>query len=170
MKNIFLALLFLVPQITFAAGYTRLGFMYQSEKRGSSGSTEDVTRTLLDFGAGKVWPNGFNFGFLYGTESNNYVSGAQQRTGIGPTVGWMKNKSQGFYIMATYFISQTLTGGYKGKGTQIDIGYKFMLEKVSIGPQLSQKSFEYNEANGTTLANAYVEDRMDPYFVVGIDF
>jgi hypothetical protein len=170
MKNILLALLVLLPLQTFAAGYTRLGFMYQSEKVGSSGSTNDVTRTLLDFGAGKVWPNGFNLGFLYGSESNNYASGAQQRTGIGPTVGWMKNKSQGFYIMGTYFVSLTLTGGYKGKGSQIDLGYKFALDKVSIGPQFSQKTFEYNELNGTDLTNPYQDSRIDPYFTVWIDF
>lgn len=170
MKTILLTFLILIPLQTFAAGYTRLGFMYQSEKRGISGATYDLTRNLLDFGAGKVWANGFNLGFLYGTETNNYVAGAEQRSGIGPTLGWMKSKSQGFYIYGTYFPNLTLTGGYKGKGTQIDIGYKFALEKVSIGPQLSQKSFEYDEQNGTSLSNSYQDNRIDPYFTVGIDF
>lgn len=170
MKNIILALLVLLPLQSFAAGYGSLAFMYQSEKRGTSGSTSDQTRTMIDFSAGKVWANGFTLGFKYGTENNDYTNGAQNRTGLGPTVGWMKNKSQGFYILGTYFVSLAMTGDYKGKGTQIDLGYRFMLDKLAIGPQLSSKTLEYTEHAGSTMSPSYVENRIDPYFTVWIDF
>lgn len=170
LKSVLLALFVFLPLQSFAAGYAKMGFMYQSESRGLGGSTNDVTRTMIDFSAGKVWPNGFTLGFLYGTENNEYPGGAQNRTGLGPSVGWMKNKSQGFYIIGTYFVSLAMSGGYKGKGNQIDVGYRFMLDKLAIGPQLSFKSFEYNEINGTDIDPAYTENRTDPYFTVALDF
>lgn len=169
-KNILLALLVLLPLKTFAAGYTHLGVMYISEDRGVPGSSQQVSRTLIDFGAGKIWGNGFTFGFKYGSEQNEYPEGSLNRTGLGPSAGWMKSKSQGLYFMGTYFINPSMSGGYKGKGTQFDIGYRFALDKVSIGPQLSQKSFTYDEVNGVTISPAYKDNRVDPYFTVWIDF
>lgn len=168
-KNLLLAFLVLLPLKTFASGYTRLSLMYMSENRGF-GSTANTSRTLIDFGAGKIWGNGFTLGGMYGSEKNEYATESLNRTGLGPTIGWMKSKSQGFYILATYFINPTMTGGYKGSGHQIDMGYRFMLDKVSIAPQLSQKSFEFDEINGTPMNPAYQENRVDPYFAVWIDF
>lgn len=161
--------LVLFPLKSFSAGYAMIGFMYISEDRGTEGATSTITRTLIDFGAGKVWGNGFTLGFKYGSEQNEYPSGSMNRTGLGPSVGWMKSKNQGFYIMGTYFLNPSLSGGYKGKGTQIDIGYRFMLDKVSIGPQLSQKSFTFDEMDGNTVP-AWKDNRIDPYFTVWIDF
>lgn len=168
-KNLLLAFLILLPLKIFAAGYTSLGFMYISEDRGPENGTSSITRTLIDFGAGKIWGNGFILGFKYGSEQNEYPTGSLNRTGLGPSAGWMKSKSQGFYIMGTYFINPSLSGGYKGKGTQIDIGYRFALDKVSIGPQLSQKSFTFDEIDGNTVP-AWKDNRIDPYFTVWIDF
>lgn len=169
-KQIFLALLFLFPLKTLAAGYTTLQFMYISEDRGVEGSSQQVSRTLIDFGVGKIWGNGFTLGIKYGSEQNEYPGGSMNRTGLGASAGWMKSKSQGFYIMGTYYINPSLSGGYKGKGTQADIGYRFALDKVSIGPQLSQKNFVYDEVDGMSISPAYKDSRVDPYFTVWIDF
>lgn len=155
---------------TFAAGYTTLGFMYISEDRGVDGGTSSITRTLIDFGAGKIWGNGFALGFKYGSEQNEYPGGSMNRTGLGPSIGYLHKKNQGFYIMGTYFINPALSGGYKGNGTQVDIGYRFALDKVSIGPQLSQKNFTFDEIDGSPISPAYVDNRVDPYFTVWIDF
>lgn len=168
-KNLLLALFLILPLKTFASGYTRLALMYMSENSGQ-GSTAQTSRTLIDFGAGKIWGNGFTLGGMYGSEKNELATQSLNRTGLGPTIGWMKSKSQGFYILATYFVNPTMTGGYKGNGHQIDIGYRFMLDKVSIAPQLSQKHFSYDEVNGTPISPPYEENRVDPYFSVWIDF
>lgn len=168
-KNLFLAFLVILPLKTFASGYTRLAIMYMSESSGQ-GSTSEASRTLIDFGAGKLWGNGFTLGGMYGSEKNEYSTYSRNRTGIGPTIGWLKSKTQGFYILGTYFINPTMTGGFKGKGHQIDIGYRFMLDKVSIAPQLSQKSFSYDEVDGMPISPSYEENRVDPYFAVWIDF
>ena len=153
-----------------AAGYSRLALMYLSEKEGSEGSAVETSRTLIDFGAGHLFGNGFTLGGMYGSEKNETATQSLNRTGIGPTIGYMKSKSQGFYFLGTYFINPSATGGLKGTGTQLDIGYRFQLDKISIAPQFSKKSFKYTKMNDTELNPATVDDRIDPYFVVWIDF
>lgn len=158
------------PLTSFAGGYTRLGLMYLSEKYGTEGSATETSRTLIDFGAGHFFSNGFTLGGMYGSEKNEQATQSLNRTGIGPTIGYMKSKSKGFYFLGTYFINPSATGGLKGNGTQIDIGYRFELDKVSIAPQFSKKSFKYTKMNGADLNPATVDDRIDPYFVVWIAF
>lgn len=153
-----------------AAGYVRIATMYMSDSSGTEGATTDTSRTMIDLGAGKLFPNGFTIGGMYGSEKYDNGSSTSNRTGIGPTIGWVKNKASGFFVLGTYFINPTMTGGYKGKGYQIDIGYRFDLENISIAPQFSKKSFSYDEQNGQSISPAYVEDRIDPYFVVWIPF
>lgn len=169
-KNLVLALLVILPLKSFAGGYTHLGFMYISEDRGITGSSSQVNRTMIDFAAGKMWGNGFCAGIKYGSEQNEYPTGSANRTGLGASIGWMKAKSQGLYVMATYFPNPTMSGGFKGHGTQMDIGFRFALDKVSIGPQLSQKSFTYDDLNGMTINPPFEDKRVDPYFTVWIDF
>lgn len=169
-KKILLLIILAFPVSSMAAGYTRLAVMYLSEKSGSEGSATETSRTLIDFGAGQLFNNGFTIGGLYGSEKNETSTQSINRTGIGPTIGYMRSKSKGFYILGTYFINPSATGGLKGTGSQIDIGYRFQLDKVSISPQFSKKSFKYTKMNDVTLNPASIDDRIDPYFVVWIDF
>lgn len=162
--------LFVHVSTTQAAGYVRIGTMYMSDSSGTEGATTNTSRTMIDLGAGKIYGNGFTLGGMYGSEKYDNGTSTANRTGIGPTVGYAKNKAAGFFILGTYFINPTLTGGYKGNGYQIDIGYRFALDSISIAPQFSKKSFTYDEQSGQTLSPAYVEDRIDPYFVVWIPF
>ena len=169
-KKLLPLIFLLLPTTSMAAGYSRLALMYLSEKEGSEGSAVETSRTLIDFGAGHLFGNGFTLGGMYGSEKNETATQSLNRTGIGPTIGYMKSKSQGFYFLGTYFINPSATGGLKGTGTQLDIGYRFQLDKISIAPQFSKKSFKYTKMNDTELNPATVDDRIDPYFVVWIDF
>jgi hypothetical protein len=169
-KKLVPLLFFVLPLTSQAGGYARLDIMYLSEKEGTEGSAVEVSRTLIDFGAGHLFGNGFTLGGMYGSEKNETATQGLNRTGIGPTIGYMKSKSQGFYFLGTYFLNPSATGGLKGNGTQLDIGYRFQLDKVSIAPQFSKKSFKYTKANDVELNPPVVDDRIDPYFVVWIDF
>ncbi|AZZ37021.1 hypothetical protein CIK05_09520 [Bdellovibrio sp. qaytius] len=169
-KNLLTIVLLFLPINVFAGGYSRIGIMYLTEKIGIEGSATETSRTLIDFGAGHLFGNGFTLGGMYGSEKDETATQSLNRTGIGPTIGYMKSKSQGFFILATYFINPSLTGGYKGTGTQIDLGYRFQLDKISIAPQFSKKTFKYTKLNDVDINPAYVDDRIDPYFVVWIDF
>lgn len=169
-KNLFLVVLFLLPFKAFAGGYTRISLMYLSEKIGTEGAAVETSRTLIDLGAGHLFSNGFTLGGLYGSEKYDQATQTSSRTGIGPTIGYMKSKSSGFFFLGTYFINPTMAGGYKGTGTQFDVGYRFALDKISIAPQFSKKSFKYDEANGIEQNPPLVDDRIDPYFVIWISF
>jgi len=169
-KNLLLVASLLLPINTFAGGYTRFSFMYLTEKIGVEGSAVETSRTLIDLGAGHLFNNGFTLGGMYGSEKYDQSTQTSSRTGIGPTIGYMKNKSSGFFFLGTYFVNPTMTGGYKGTGTQLDVGYRFALDKISIAPQFSKKSFKYDEANGVEQNPPLIDDRIDPYFVVWISF
>ena len=162
--------IFINSSLAQAAGYVRIATMYMSNSSGVEGSTTNTSRTMIDLGAGKLYANGFTLGGMYGSEKYDNGTSTSNRTGIGPTIGYMKNKAAGFFVLGTYFINPTMTGGYKGNGYQIDIGYRFALDTISIAPQFSKKSFTYDEQNGQSISPAYVEDRIDPYFVVWIPF
>lgn len=155
---------------SLAGGYSRIGLMYMTEKLGQEGSAVETSRTLIDFGAGHVYGNGFTLGGMYGSEKYEQSTQTISRTGIGPTIGYMKSKSQGFYFLGTYFFNPSRTGGYKGNGTQLDIGYRFALDKISIAPQFSKKTFKYDEIDGMQVNPPIIDDRLDPYFVVWIAF
>ncbi|MES2801223.1 MAG: hypothetical protein V4654_01920 [Bdellovibrionota bacterium] len=169
-KNLLLVASFLLPINAIAAGYVRIAAMYLTEKIGTEGATAETSRTLIDFGAGHLFSSGFTLGGMYGSEKYDQSSQTVSRTGIGPTIGYMKSKSQGFYFLGTYFFNPSRTGGFKGTGTQLDVGYRFQLDKISIAPQFSKKSFKYDEVDGFPLDPAFVDDRIDPYFVIWIDF
>lgn len=169
-KNLLLVALLLLPVNVFAGGYTRIAFMYMSDKIGSEGSAVETSRTLIDFGAGHLFNNGFSLGGMYGSEKYDQSTQTLSRTGIGPTIGYMKSKTQGFYFLGTYFINPTMTGGFEGTGTQLDVGFRFALDKISIAPQLSKKTFKYTKVNGIDLDPTYIDDRIDPYFVIWIAF
>lgn len=150
-----------------AASYARLGAVYMSQDNG--GDTH--SRLLLDLGGGWIANNGFSLGFLYASEKNNISNGASyDRTSFGPNIGYASKKEEGWYILGTYLMSSTTTTGLKGTGNQIDVGYKFQINKVSFAPQLSKKQFTYTTQDGNDLNPTYSEGRIDPYFVMWIDF
>lgn len=162
----------IISSLAFAGGYMRLSGMYMSSSyQLTDGSTVEGTRTMYDLSAGFVDDKGWTIGALYGTEKESNADGTQSmdRSGFGPSGGWITTKDSGFYGLFTYFLNPTL-GSYKGTGYQLDVGYKFMIKKISFAPQLSKKHFTYTELSGQKLANNYVTDRLDPYFVVWVDF
>lgn len=161
-----LALTLLTPQAQ-AASYARLGAVYMSQDNG--GDTH--SRLLLDLGGGWIANNGFTLGFLYASEKNNISNGTSyDRTSFGPNIGYASKKEEGWYVIGTYLLSSTTTTGLKGTGYQIDVGYKFQINKVSFAPQLSKKQFTYTTQDGNDLHPTYTEGRIDPYFVMWIDF
>ncbi len=150
-----------------AASYARLGTVYMSQDNG--GDTH--ARLLLDLGGGWIASNGFSLGFLYASEKNTISNGSSyDRTSFGPNIGYASKREEGWYILGTYLMSTTTTTGLKGTGNQIDIGYKFQINKVSFAPQLSRKQFNYTTQDGNDLNPTYSEGRIDPYFVMWIDF
>ncbi|MBC7457905.1 MAG: hypothetical protein H7235_06480 [Bdellovibrionaceae bacterium] len=161
-----LALILFATQ-AFAASYARLATVYMSEDNG--GDTH--SRLLLDLGGGWIANNGLTLGFLYASEKNTISNGSSyDRTSFGPNIGYASKKEEGWYVIGTYLMSSTTTTGLKGKGNQIDVGYKFQINKVSFAPQLSRKQFTYTTQNGNDLSSNYSEGRIDPYFVMWIDF
>ncbi len=152
---------------TWAASYMKLGTVYMSEDNG--GNTN--SRLLLDLGGGWIAQSGLTLGFLYASEKNNSSNGASaDRTSYGPNIGYASKKETGWYAIGTYLLSTTTTTGFKGTGYQIDVGYKFQINKVSFAPQLSKKQYDYTTQDGNDLNPTYSEGRIDPYFVVWIDF
>ena len=157
----------LVTLQTRAATYMKLGTAYMAEDNG--GNTR--TRLLLDIGGGWIANSGFSLGFLYSSEKNSISNGASaDRTAIGPNIGYASKKESGWYALGTYFYSATTTTELKGTGNQIDIGYKFLINKVSFAPQLSKKQFTYTSQYGNDLNSNYTEGRVDPGFVMWLDF
>lgn len=147
--------------------YMKLGTVYMSEDNG--GDTH--SRLLLDLGGGWIAKSGLTLGFLYSTEKNTVSNGASaDRTSYGPSIGYATKKEEGWYVVGSYFPSSTTTTQLKGTGSQIDIGYKFQINKVSFAPQLSKKQYTYTTLNGNDLGSSYSEGRVDPYFVMWIDF
>lgn len=159
----------LYASTSFAEGYFRLGGVYLMDESGDEGDTSDSTRTLLDIGGGYISPKGWTIGALYGTEKLEVSGSSVDRTAMGPTVGWISRRESGPYILGTYFLSverDTL----KGKGYQVDIGYKFALRRISFAPQLSYRSLTYDEISGQSLTPKYLEKKIDPYFVLLFEF
>lgn len=161
---LFLGFLLASPNL-FARTYMRLAAIYMAEDTGGG----DHSRLLLDLGGGYLTQQGWSLGFLYATEKNSLNGGhTLDRSSLGPTVGWASKKDTGFYILGTYFISSKMTDDMSGSGYQIDVGYKFVIDKVSFAPQLSKKQYNYDKQYGQSIA--YSESRIDPYFVVWVDF
>lgn len=173
LKTIFFILILqFFSSLALADGYMRLSGMYMSSSyQLEDGSKVDGSRTMYDLSAGVVNDKGWTIGVLYGTEKESSADGTQsmERSGIGPSGGWITTKDSGFYGLLTYFLNPTL-GSYKGTGYQLDVGYKFMIRKISFAPQFSKKHFAYDELNGQKISPSYITDRFDPYFVVWVDF
>ena len=168
-----LSALFLIPLLILfgaheakAEGYIRAGAMYLSGKSGN-GTLSGTSRTLVDFGGGYVLPAGWTIGALYGTESQTYTPTGtpENRTSFGPTVGWMKPGEEGAFLLASYFLTTTLNT-YKGTGYQVDVGYKFPINRVSAAMQISYKRFKYNEISSSPVDPPYEQEYFDPYFML----
>jgi hypothetical protein len=166
-KTLFLTASFFLSTSVLAKSYMKIGTVYMAET--SAGAT--TTRHWLDVGGGYLTKDGLSFGLLYSSEKTSYADGYNvDRTSYGPSVGWANPKDSGFFALATYLMSSKLTNNYKGKGYQLDIGYRFALDKVSFAPQISKKEFNYDYQNDQSLNSTYNEGRIDPYFVVWVDF
>lgn len=172
MRSILVSLLVLVclsPLSAFASGFVKAAGVYLSEESGQ-GTLTKGTRTLIDIGGGYVSQQGWTFGALYGMEKRKSGDTSTDRTSMGPSVGWITRKESGAYVIGTYFISSELSPNYKGSGYQFDLGYKFSVGKVALAMQISYKHFEYNKAGSASLEPALVNNHIDPYFALLIEF
>lgn len=154
----------------FATGFLKLSGSYQSSESGSEGATNESSVTRLDLNAGVITQKGWVLGAMYGTDKYKSDGSTLDRTGIGPTLGWVSRKEMGPYILATYFLSLERSDDYEGKGFQVDLGYRFALRKVSISPQISYKDFTYDKVGGATLSPNFIDKRIDPYIALWIEF
>lgn len=153
-----------------ADGYFKFDGMYTFSKTKDGGGSSESTETLMNFGAGYISQKGWVIGGLYATEKVKSGGQTVDRTSMGPTVGWISRRENGFFILGTYFISSEFGNGYEGSGYEIDLGYKFKIRKVALAPQLSYKNFEYGELNGAKISPPDQLTKLDPYFVLLIEF
>lgn len=173
MRKLYISAFFifaLTSNFAFADGYLRLGGLYLKDSSGSEDAPGDITRTMIEIGGGYIQPKGWTIGALYSTDKYSSGGGSLDRTAMGPTVGWMTMKDNGPYVLATYFMSASRSDNLTGSGYQLDLGYKFAVRKVSFGGQLSKKSITFDKANGASFSPKYVEDKIDPSFVILVAF
>lgn len=169
--NLFILSLLLVPTLSFADGYLRLGGMYLSSTEGYDGGGDTkTTRTLMDLGAGYIWPAGWTVGGLYSTETIKSGGLSMERKSMGPTVGWISQKQSGFYVLATYILKAEKDPEFEGTGYQGDFGYKFNIGRLSFAPQLTYRHLNFDKYAGNTLNPKYTETKIDPYFVLWFEF
>lgn len=151
----------------FAAGHVRLNALYWSQETGQTTQTK-TTRTLLDIGAGYSWPSGLMVGGLYGTEKLKSDDNSTDRTSFGPSIGFVV-KDTGPFIIGTYFIESEYED-FKGKGYEVDLGYKFKVSAFSLGLMLAYKKFEYDKNGSTTVSPPLTSTHIDPYFSFWFEF
>lgn len=170
MGRIFLVFLVMVGAgPVHADGMLKLGFLYLSTDTDSGGTKSESSRMLLDVNPAYIWPKGWAFGLLYGMDKSKNSGVASDRTSYGPSFGWITRKEYGPYVMASYLLKSELEQ-YEGDGIQADLGYKFPLRKIDLGFQLSYKMFNYKKLNGATLSTPYKENKIDPYFILMLQF
>lgn len=173
MKNLIVLPLFFVMLLSpsaFANGYIKLDGLYKSTETKDASGSEKGSETLINVGAGFITQGRWVIGGLYAMEKVKGGNSTVERTSYGPTLGWISGAASGFYLLGTYFISSEFGDGYKGTGYEVDLGYKMGMGRVSIAPQLSYKSFEYDELNGVDLATPLEHTNIDPYFVLIFEF
>jgi hypothetical protein len=58
----------------------------------------------------------------------------------------------------------------EGSGFGLDVGYKFAIRRLALGFQLSKRTITYDKASGAAMSPKYVEDKLDPEFVMIVTF
>jgi hypothetical protein len=118
----------------------------------------------------------------YSSDSLNNSS-KSNRASYGPSLGYI---TEALHLNFTYFIESkwnlettTSTGNgtyaYSGAGFQGDIGYKFPLWGMLIGPQLSYRKFTYdklstNNGSALTITPKLEDDTFEPSLVIFLFF
>lgn len=160
---------FFVSTSAMADAYLKGALLYQNDKSGNEGTSNNTSRQVLDFAAGYLDPKGWMYGALYSTDTTSSGSASVSRTAMGPSIGYTSTKENGAFAMFTYFYTATMqTLG--GSGYQFDVGYKFAVRKLAFGAQLSKKQITFDKANGVALSTKYIEDKLDPYVFMLITF
>lgn len=159
----------LISSIALADVYGRLGLFYTSEESGTKELSKQ-SRMLIDAGGGYVSAKGWALGGLYGMETLSNQSASSSRVSMGPSVGWISTKDSGPYAFLTYFFS-TKISTYSGSGYQGDLGYKLGLKGAfALTIQFSYKHFSYDQRSSVALTNPYVQNLIDPYVGVMMQF
>ncbi len=149
-----------------------LGYYSDSQEatQPAPGTNSETTETRGDLRLGYVLPMGLYLGGMY-SFINSETCGATctDNSGflVGPTLGY--HSMMGFYTLLTYHImgeqgDQTKFTG--GKGPQVDIGWVFPISTyVSIGPQITWRSIEYDkvEGSGTSIDTDLKRTSIAPY-------
>ncbi|UYL10270.1 hypothetical protein B9G69_006715 [Bdellovibrio sp. SKB1291214] len=147
-----------------ADGMGKLALLYYSADSKDNGADSKSSRMVYDVGLYyKFQGGGWVLGGLYQNDSTSVNGVSTPRTSYGLSGGYMTNKEMGGYIIATYFISSVMGDYNEGSGYQVDLGYKFTPRRIPLAFQISYKNYDYPKFN-------HSDTKMDPYFVVILDF
>lgn len=143
--------------VLFVSSNAMAGFVlnpslfYFQEKERDGVNVGKETIQIINLKVGYVSPQGLYLGAAYDMESRKYGSGAsdQDRDSYGATIGYVTG---GWQFLGTYYINSEFEQ-LEGWGYAIDVGYSFNLGSIGIGPLLSYRHWEYDESNGSSLAN-----------------
>lgn len=139
---------------------------------GPNVGNDDEKKNLFDAKIGYAMANGFYFGGIYNSRTDELNSAKSERSGYGISIGY---HNMGWFIDGAYYISSTykLSGGTElkdGSGFGFDVGHNFdVLSNVYLGLQISYKSFTYNKAADVTVTNK-VKSELAPMLNLGIMF
>jgi hypothetical protein len=172
---VFAALVGSGASIAHADFMFRPAVTYTSDESGTSPTTK-TTRRVIDLGAGYVSPGGWSLLAVYGMENRKVEapgsSTTGDRTSLGAGGGWTAGAT-GAYVDAVYFFQAEYSVGstnYKGTGWQVDLGYKFDVGRLQVGPQLTYRNFSYDKVNGATQSPVYKQNNLDPMFALCLMF
>ena len=143
----------------------KLAFLYYSNESVDNGADSKASRMVYDVALYyKFQGGGWVLGGLYQSDATTTNGETGNRTSYGVSGGFMTRKDSGPYLLGTYFVSSVI-GTYTkgGSGYQVDLGYKFTPKRIPLAFQFSYKHYDYSKYNHT-------DTKMDPYFVVILDF
>lgn len=172
---------------------TGLGLFGDGEARSRSSKSESSSY-MVDLRVAHAITDGFYGGVIYAMENqtvktSGYSVSADNhkntydRQSFGPTFGYVGTYVYGF---ASYHTSSSWTvksvgtdastkDVYSGSGFQLDFGLILPLGPISLGPQLSYKSFEYKKltsqgSSSGAISPSFKDSKFDPYLALWMAF
>lgn len=169
------------------------GAFYKAESRKRSAKS-DTSSYLADLRLAYAVADSLYLGATYGLdveniETSGYASASDNSTSelnrqsYGPTFGYFRSN---FFSFITYHLNSTWKVSskgsstnteeeYTGTGFQLDVGVILPLGSVSIGPQLSYKTFTYkklksNGGSSSSISPAFKDDKLEPQLTIWTSF
>jgi len=125
---------------------------------------EDLDQ-FLDYKLGYGMGNGFYFGAIYSTFSDN----DEKRTAVGPSIGYFNS---GFFVGASYLLElnhrietefQTLSGG---SGTLFEVSYNYAFTSYfSLGLNVTYLNLSFDKTTSFIGGEADVKDHSESYIL-----